>query len=169
MAISATAGAKLYISPTSVVPDTIEAMDEAAQQTYYEGISDWVEVEEVEDLGTVGDAAEAISFISIGDSRVRKIKGARDAGTQSIVVGRDPLADGQAAMVAAEKTAFNYPFKIELADAPSASYTDSVLYFAGMVLTRPTGLGQQNNVTRRTFDVGINTSVLEVSSEAIST
>jgi hypothetical protein len=168
MAIHKTGGTTFHISPTTVDPDTLEAMDDAALLAFYEGLNDWVEVEETENLGDVGDTAETISFQTIGRNRVRKLKGPRNAGAQTVVVGRDPLDDGQEALITAEKTDFNYPFKMVLPDARTASYTDSVQYYAGLVMSRPTNLGPNAQVTTRTFTIEINTSVLEVASELIS-
>lgn len=168
MSIHKTAGAKLYISPTTVVPDNVNDMADNDAINYFEGLSDWIEVGEVEEFGEVGDSSEQINFTAVGDSRVRKLKGPRDAGTQTVVVGRDPLDTGQDQLITAEGTDFNYPFKIELADARGASYTDSVLYYAGLVMTKPTGLNNASSVTRRTFTVGINTGVYEVASEVMT-
>lgn len=168
MAIHKTGGAKFYISPTSVDPDSIEALSETAQLALYEAIVDWEEVEETENLGEVGDTAETVSFTSIGRNRVRKLKGPRNAGTQTVVVGRDPLDDGQEALIAAEKTDFNFPFKIELNDARSENHSNSVLYYAGLVQSRPTNMGTNAQVTTRSFTIEVNTSVLEVASEDTS-
>lgn len=168
MAIHKTAGSKLYISATVLVPDTVNAMTDQNAITYFEGLSDWEEVEEVEDLGELGDSSEAITFTAVGNRRVRKLKGPRDAGTQTVICGRDPLDDGQEALIAAEQVDFNYPFKIVLADAAQSGYSDSVLYYGGLVMTRPTNLGNVSNVVRRTFTIGINTAVYEVVTAAIS-
>lgn len=169
MAIHKTAGAKFYISPTEADSDAINAMTDQNAIAYFAGLSDWIEVEEVEDMGGLGDTSEPITFVSVGDRRVRKLKGSKDAGTHEIVVGRDPLDAGQVQMIAAEGTDFNYPFKVEYADARSSNHTDSVQYYAGLVMAAPTNLGPVNNVTRRNFSVGINTPVFEVESAVIST
>lgn len=168
MAIHKTGGAKFYISPTSVNPDTIDAMDNTALLAFYNGISDWEEVEEVENLGEVGDTAENIAFTTVGRNRVRKLKGPRDAGNQTVVVGRDPLDDGQEAMIAAEGTDFNYPFKILMNDARAAGYSQSAQYYIGLVMSRPTSHGPNAQVTTRSFGININSSILEVSSEVLS-
>lgn len=164
MAIHKTAGAKFYIGPV-INPDDLNAMTDTAAVTYFEGLTGWVEVEEVEDLGDHGDSSEAITFTAVSNRRVRKLKGSKDAGTKNIVVGRDPLDDGQVALAAAEGTDFNYAFKVLHADARTADYTDSVDYFGGMVMSKATQQGAVNTVTRRTFPIGINTAIYEVLSE----
>jgi hypothetical protein len=167
MAIHRTAGSKFFIGPVTD-PDTIEALTDENAVLAFEEISGWVEVEEIEDLGELGDTAEEITFTALNNRRVRKMKGPRNAGTMAVVVGRDPLDDGQAALVAAERTDFNYAFKVEYNDARTEGHTNSVEYFVGTVLSRPTNLGNVSNVTRRTFNIGVNTAVYEVASELLS-
>lgn len=168
MAIHTNANSKLFISPTPVDVDLINAMSDEDAISFFEAIVDWVEVEELEDLGELGDTSESITFTSLANSRVRKLKGPRDAGTQTVVVGRDPLDDGQEAFIAAEKTKFDYAIKIELADARTDGYSNSIMYYAGMVQGAPTNLGNVSNVVRRTFTVGINTAIYEVASDTLS-
>lgn len=168
MSIHKTAGTKFYISPASLISDDVNAMTDSEAIDFFEAIVDWVEVGEVEDYGEIGDSAQAITFTAVGDRRVRKLKGPRDAGVQNLVVGRDPLDDGQDEMIDAEQEDFNHAFKIELADAPSASYSPSVMYYGGLVMTRPTNIGNVTAVTRRTFNIGINTALYEVSTPAIT-
>jgi hypothetical protein len=168
MAIHKNAGTRLFISAVPVDTDLTNKMSDAAAIEFFEGITDWVEVEEVEDYGELGDTAEEITFTAVGNRRVRKVKGPKNAGTQAIVVGRDPLDDGQEVFLAAEGTDFNYAIKHELADARTPTHTDSVLYYAGLVMSKPINLGNVSNVVRRTFNVGINTAVFEVKSELVT-
>lgn len=165
MAINANKNSKLFISPVPVVADTINAMSDGNAITFFQGISDWIEVEELEDLGTAGDTSEAITFTAINNSRVRKLKGPKDAGTQSVVVGRDPLDDGQEALIVAEGTDYNYAFRLVLNDARSPNHSKSEMFYAGMVMSKATNLGNVSNVVRRNFDIGINTGVYEVLSD----
>lgn len=167
MAIHKTAGARLYIGPVAN-PDTIEAMTDEDALSYFDGISggDWTEVEEIESFGDLGDNSEVATFASVKDRRVRKVKTTRDAGTMAIVCGRDALDAGQIALIAAEKTDNNYAFKIVYADARDEDHTTSTEYFAGMVMSRPTNLGGVQDITKRTFNIGVNTAVYEVPSDS---
>lgn len=168
MAIHKTAGSKFYIGPV-VDADALNAMTDYDAVNYFESLSgQWTEVEEVEDMGEHGDTSEAINFTAVGNRRVRKLKGPRDAGTKNVVVGRDPLDDGQVALLAAEATDFNYAFKVEHVDARAENFTDSVEYFGGLVMSRRVQQGQVNSVTRRTFPIGINTAIWEVASAEVS-
>lgn len=154
MTITSAAGAKVFIG-TTVLATTESAF---AADTY-------TEIKEVEDLGELGDESEAITFAPLGEARVRKLKGARDAGTLVLVVGRDPLDPGQIALKAAEKTSFEHNIKIVANDAPDADHTNSVYYFRGLVMSARDNYGQQNNVVRTTFNIGINSAILEVPAE----
>lgn len=154
MTIASAAGAKVFIG-TTVLATTESAF---AADTY-------LEIGQVEDLGEFGDESEAITFASLGDARVRKLKGARDAGTLVLVVGRDPLDPGQIALKAAEKTSFEHNIKIIANDAPDADHTNSVYYFRGLVMSARDSYAQQNTVVRTTFNIGINSAILEVPAE----
>ncbi|WGD32014.1 iron ABC transporter substrate-binding protein [Ancylobacter sp. WKF20] len=154
MSIKSAAGTKIYIGTTTAATNETQF----AADTY-------VEVKEVEDLGELGDESEAISFAALGDARVKKLKGARDAGTLVLVVGRDPLDPGQIAMRSAEKNTFEYNFKVVANDAPDADHTNSIYYFRGLVMSARDNYGQQNNVVRTTFNIGINSAILELPAE----
>lgn len=167
MAIHSNAGTKQYISPTPVNPDTINAMSDGDAIIFFQSINDWIEIEEVEDHGTFGDASEAITFTAVGNKRVRKLKGPKDAGTQSVVVGRDPLDDGQEALIVAEGTDFNYAHRVVFNDARSPNHSKSELFFAGMVMSKANNAGNVSNVVRRNFDIGINTAVYELLSDSL--
>lgn len=160
MAVSPTSGARFYIGPVANT-DTIKAMSDEAALTYFETIStgDWTEVEEVESFGELGDASAVVTFASVSDSRMRKFKTTRDAGTMAIVVGVDELDDGQIALIAAEKTKFNYAFKVAYADAREESYSPTTDYFAGTVISRAKNIGGAADITKRTFNIGVNTAV----------
>jgi hypothetical protein len=158
MTISAAAGARVFIGTTAIPvigPDYIDAdvLLEFEADSY-------IEVGEVEDLGEFGDESEEIPFTSLADSRVRKLKGPRDAGSIPIVVGDDVLDDGQAAMEAAERTPLDYNFKIILNDAQTLGGSNSAHYFYGKVMSKRRNVGQANNVIRRTFNVGINSPII---------
>lgn len=160
MSIHKTAGAKWYYSTTIANSDTINALSDAAAIAYFTALT-YIEVGETENLGTIGDNAQSIPFISTGNSRVRKVKGAKDAGTHQVTCGRDPLDLGQIALITAAGQQYNHPFKIVAADVPPGTTTPSVQYYAGLVMGSPTQWNDNNSVTRRIFNVEINTAVYE--------
>ncbi|MCX8282481.1 phage tail tube protein [Phyllobacterium sp. 0TCS1.6C] len=163
MAITTATGAKYFIGGTTAIDYTTDATAIAD----FEALT-WVEVKEVEDGGEFGDESSDVTFQSLGDGRVRHLKGARDAGTIALVVGDDPLDPGQIAMRAAEKTKFQYNFKVEYEDAPSAQYENSVDYFRGLVMSGRKNVGTGDNVLRRTFNIGISTEILTVDTALIT-
>jgi hypothetical protein len=93
--IQTTSGAKLFIGANSVT----SAVDTLAE---FEAISPWIEVGLVEDLGEIGDESSSVTGAAIGDGRIRKAKGARDAGTLAVKCFHDPIDVGQLAVIAAE-------------------------------------------------------------------
>jgi hypothetical protein len=157
MAINASAGAQIFIGPTTAASDV----------SAYAALA-WVEVSEVESLGEFGDQSEAIKFASLSDSRIRKLKGARDAGDLTLVVANDPRDAGQLALIAAEGTPFSYAVKIVIPDAPDSNDTDTILYFHSKVMSKRLGVGGVNDVTKRTFVLGIDTAIIESPSAAVS-
>lgn len=153
MTINSASGAKLYIGGVNSNPDTVLGDYQA---------DSYVEVGEVEDLGEFGDESATIEFTSLGDGRVRKLKGPRDAGAMTIIVGDDMLDAGQIAMEAAEATIFDYNFKIVLNDAQTIGGTGSQHYFIGKVMSKRRNVGNATNVVRRNFAVAINSAITEV-------
>lgn len=149
--INSAAGSRLFIGTTA------EA----------DGLSDYladsyVEVGEVEDLGEFGDSAEELRFAALSDARVRKLKGARDAGTMAIVCGADDSDEGQAAMIAAEATDFDYNFKVVLSDARTLGGTPSEHYFRGKVMSKRLNVGNNSNIVRYNFNLGVNSAIVDV-------
>lgn len=158
MAITTSAGAKFYIGPVN---------NTAEDETAYAALS-YVEVGEVETLGEFGDSAQAVTFTSLGDARVRKLKGSFDAGDIALTVANDPADPGQIALVAASKTKFSYAIKVVAADAADENDTDSTFYFRGKVMTRRLNVGGANDVTKRSFTVGIDSEIVEIPSEVVT-
>lgn len=145
-------GTRFYIGAAAT--STVDTIEE------FEATSGWVEVGLVESLGEFGDQSNDVTFAAIGDSRMRHAKGARDAGTLQLTCAHDPLDSGQAAMEAAEATNNNYMFKVVLPDGP-AGYSDTILYFRGLVMSKRKNVGTNDNVVRNTYNIGINTEIFE--------
>lgn len=152
--IQTTSGARFFISNSSIT----SSVDTLAE---FEATSQWIEVGLIEDLGEIGDESSAVTGAAIGDGRIRKAKGARDAGTMSIVCFHDPIDTGQLAVITAEGTNNNYGFKIILPDSPSGAYSDTIQYFRGLVMSKRLRLGTNDNIMRRVFMVGVNSQVYE--------
>jgi hypothetical protein len=157
--INSSAGARVYFCST--------ASPTASTSSEYAALT-WVEIGGVETIGEFGDAAGSASFTGLSDNRVRKFKGANDAGDVAITCGRDPLDAGQIAVKAASDTKFNYAFKVALEDAADANDTDSIIYFQAQIMSAKTNVGGANDVTKLTINLAINSEIVEVASEAVS-
>lgn len=145
MTVNTAGGSKLYIGPPS------EPADLAAYQA-----QSYTEVAEVEDMGQVGDESQPITFAALSDSRVRKFKGPKDAGTMAIVVGADLTDAGQDAMEAAEAQPLNYAFRVDLNDKLTLGGTPTMIWFYGQVFSKRFNIGNVSNVVRRNFTIGVN-------------
>lgn len=154
-ALSDGLGTKVFIGPVATSDDT----------STYAALTGWVEIAEVESVGEFGDSASAITFTSLSAARVRKRKGARDAGDVAIVCANIPGDPGQEAAIEAEGTKFRYAFRIEAADAPNETGTDSAFYFGALVMSKRLNVGASNAVNKRSFNLGIDTDIHEVPAE----
>lgn len=151
-------GAKIYIGP-SVTVDSADTLGEFAALS-------WTEIKMVETIGEYGDSSSVVSAAVLGDGRMRKAKGARDAGNMDLVVF--PVADdaGQAALIAAEATYANYAVKVTLPNRLNATGTDEINYFRVLVMSKRKNIGGNDNIVRQTFSLGINSPILEVAATA---
>lgn len=148
--INTASGAKLFIATTQALPANLAA---------YQALT-WTEVGEVEDMGEFGDESESVTFTALSDARTRKLKGPRDAGSQTVVVGDDMNDVGQIALEAAEASPLDHNFKVQLNDAVTIGGDDSLHFFRGLVMSKKRNVGNASNVVRRTFMIGINSAVL---------
>ncbi|WP_126974650.1 hypothetical protein [Frigidibacter oleivorans] len=154
MTVFATNGAKLYIG--GVMDDPGEDLD----ATDFSGET-WVEVKEVENLGTFGDEAAEITFDGIGNQRTRRLKGTRNAGAMELVCGIDSGDAGQLALLAAEKTAHDYAFRVVFNDAPAGGTPSERMFFA-KVASVSEALDTANSVMKLNATLWINSNVVRV-------
>lgn len=161
MAVYATTGAKLHIATGN------NALSTPADATAYAALT-WTEVKEVESYGDFGDSASLITFSAVGDKRVRKIKGAFDAGNLAVTVGRDALDTGQSAVRTAAGSPFKHNFRITLADNADANDTPTLFYFGALVTEAPNQLGNNGDVTKQRFQLAITTAITEVPAAVVA-
>jgi hypothetical protein len=147
------AGAKVFIAPSQAATP--------ADATAYAGLT-WTEIKGLQTIGEYGDESAAVTGAIIGDARTRKAKGARDAGTLALTAANWPDDPGQAALVAAEATNNNYPFKIVVPNRVNASGTDGIDYMVGLVMSKRLNLGSNDTIVTRTFSVAVNSAITEV-------
>lgn len=157
MTVKTASGTKIYIGPQ--ITDATDTAGEFAALTPY------VEVKEVESYGDFGDSAADVTFTSVGDARVRHAKGARDAGTITLTVGRDPLDPGQLALKAAERTNKEYAVRVVVPEGPTDDYSDTEFYMRVLVRSARDSIGTNDNIIKTTFEMGINSAIIEVPTE----
>jgi hypothetical protein len=152
------AGAEIYIGGSMSVPtsDVTESSFSAVSWTLIDGWST---------MGAIGDKAALITTPIINRGRDTKQKGTRNAGSMAnkfAVIADDA---GQLAVIAAEATALNYPFKIVFDDAPSGG-TPTTKYFIGLVTDASEDGGNANTVRLMNGTIEVNTNVVTVEAAA---
>lgn len=122
----------------------------------------------LEAIGSVGDASEAITQELISEARIKTMKGTRNAGTMELVMAIDYADAGQLALIAAEKTTYDYAFKIEFNDKPSsgAAPKNSTRQFIGKVMSAVEALDTANNVMKMTVSIAVNSNIVRTDASA---
>jgi hypothetical protein len=151
MTISTGSGVQIFIGTTVAAENLSQFLSDS-----------YTLIGETEDLGEFGDEAEEVTFASLADGRLRKLKGVRNAGTMALIVGDDPADAGQSALIVAEASVLDYNFKVVLNDPLTDGGTPSEHYFRGKVMSKRLAVGTVNNVLRRTFNIGVNSAIIEV-------
>ncbi|HEV7435347.1 MAG TPA: hypothetical protein VGO22_10810 [Pseudorhizobium sp.] len=154
------AGAKFFIGGTAVtnVPDDADLT--AANFTAVV----WTEIKGWQTMGAIGDSATLITESIISNARDIKAKGTRNAGSMQnnfIIMPEDP---GQIALIAAENSPHNFPFKIEFDDEPptGASPTPTTKLFYGIVMSSSEQGGGANTARLLSGNVEINSAIITV-------
>jgi hypothetical protein len=143
-------GTKIHIAPSvSATP---------ANAAAYAALT-WTEITLVENIGEYGDQSSIITAAVIGDGRMRKAKGARDAGEMAVIVFPKGSDAGQTALIAAEATFDTYPFKVTLPNRLSGAGTDEINYMVVLVTSKRRNVGANDNIVRDTFNLAVNSAI----------
>lgn len=125
----------------------------------------FIEVGQVESLGEFGTSADPQNInVQVDDQGmswiVQKRKGPRDAGSLLVTVALDPQDQGQRALIEAEgdDEDGDYAFKIEMGRGTLSFQT---FIFFGVVLSTKSNIGAADTVTRRSFEISINSLIYE--------
>jgi len=156
--IFATAGAEVYIGPAMTRKNTDWVQGDFETSP---AIS-WTPISMVESIGSFGDSAQVVSFQAVDLEREIKLKGTRNAGNMVVVCGIKEDDAGQIAMIAAEKTEYNYGFKVVFPNMPTGGVSGGIRYFIGMVMTIPEELAGANNVAKLSLSVEVNSNIVAV-------
>lgn len=128
----------------------------------------WTEIDGWESMGTSGDQAQLITTSLINRNRDLKQKGTRNAGQMQNVFAIIPSDAGQIALIAAEKTAKSYAFKIEMNDKPAsgASPKNGLRYFIALVTGAQETGGEANTIRKLDGTLEINSNIVSVAPAA---
>lgn len=155
MAIFSVAGTRLFIgSVLDAKPTDFVASDFNSQS--------WVALTWMENLGQVGDEASEIAFSVIENPRTQKLKGVRNAGTMSVVMGVDYTDEGQTLVLAAERSPHNFAFKLLFNDMPSGGTSGSIRYFIAQVMSAREQFDTVNNVIKIAASLGVNSNIVHI-------
>lgn len=162
MSIQTGANAKFYIATVSG--------DVPADQTAYEALT-WVECEQTDALGALGDTTAEVTFTGLGDARVQKLKGSSDAGTLDLSMAYNQVAFGSPLtgqghlLVAADDTSSdNYRFKRVLGDGSTGSPLGegTTEYCSGMVGSFTITVDGADSIVMLNSQVRVNSSIIRV-------
>lgn len=160
MGIFSTSGATISVTSNTTAPATFDAAG-------YGALS-FTQINSVEDLGEFGDESSEITADDVGNRRTKKLKGQRNAGTKSLVCFIDDTDSGQGILRTAEAddSTGDYYFKVTYPNKQASGGDDAIRYFGAKVMSARETLGSANNVAKITFNLGINTDIVEVGSTA---
>lgn len=122
---------------------------------------DWTEIGGHTNVGSAGDTSELITSNQIAQSRTRKAKGTRNAGSLELVCDLDYADAGQVALIAAEKTIHAYPFRLTLNDAPAGG-TPSQRYFVALVMSQSEQYDEANSIMKLNATLEIDSNIVRV-------
>lgn len=125
----------------------------------------YVAIGELAEVPEFGDQRATVQFVSLSDGRVRKGRGAADAGETEITymhstgdAGQDAL---KAAFAATSHSTDEFNFRVQFAD--TITTTPTTLYFRAKVMSAPRYKGLTNDgVIINGAMLAINTAILEV-------
>jgi hypothetical protein len=155
------AGCKIYIGAAMDLPSADMVAADFTSVV-------WTEIKKWTQMGAFGDTAALITTQVISEARDIKQKGTRNAGQMQNVFAVDAADPGQIALIAAEKTALNYPIKVELNDKPAvgASPKNSQRLFLALVTSAQEAGGAANTVQNLNSTFEINTNIVRVAASA---
>jgi Putative Ig domain len=153
MSINVTAKSQVFIS--SAAFNATPELSDFTSQT-------WVQIGEIDNLGTWGAKGKEVTAVVLSDGYTRRLKGSIDSGTVELVTLRDPTDVGQNAAIAAATGWDTWLFKVELNDAIIDGQPNSIYYFRASVMSAENKFGTADNIIETTFNLGITGQITEV-------
>lgn len=144
--IQSTSGATLSLSATR--PDTFDAAGYASTDIV------WTAVAEIENYGNHGVTATVTEFTAISNAVVQKIKGSKNYGTMSLMLGYVPGDAGQIITETAVESTARYSAKISY-PLGDGEVTAEVHYMDVLVSKRENQDGAVNDVRKLAVDLAI--------------
>lgn len=159
-------GRKLYIAVTAPNGQVPEPQPTDLLLAAYEAL-DWTEVKDVGNIGQTGMDTNLVSYDTLATEVTQKQKGISNAGDPEVECARNPKDKGQIAMRAAAATRYNYAFKIEDADAPDVTSSNTIYYNRGVVSGPFRPNGRNEDFILETFRIGLNQKEIVVDPAAL--
>jgi hypothetical protein len=151
-----TAGSKLHIGAVKTYDGT-----DFIETDFTSGTPTWTEVGGTTNLGSVGDTATLVTSDRIGESRTRKAKGTRNAGTMEVICDLIPDDAGQIALIAAEKTKSTYAFRLQFPDAPAGG-TPSTRYFTALIMSTSEQFDEANSAMKLVVSLDVDSNIVRI-------
>jgi hypothetical protein len=160
--IYAVAGQKFYIGNAAV-----DLPDDDLEESDFSGVT-WIEVKNWSQAGAIGDAAALITTPLIDKQRDVKQKGTRNAGSMQNNFALARSDAGQQAMIAAEATDLNYPFRVVGNDEPAVGTAPapSERMFYGLVTQAQEAGGAANTAQMLNTTIEVNTNIVIINPTA---
>ncbi|OAI26959.1 hypothetical protein A1351_14040 [Methylosinus sp. R-45379] len=122
-------------------------------------------IDEIESFGAFGDQAETIKYTVLGDDRVKKLQGAKDAGSFDLTCIYLASDAGQAAAQAAFDAGNVYNVKVELGDALTSGagpHHGTTFYMRAVVTEAQIDAGNSKEPAKIKFKFEVTSAVVTV-------
>ncbi|WP_434619192.1 hypothetical protein [Azospirillum sp. B2RO_4] len=139
----------------------IEAGTACDTLTEYDALT-WVKVGNLLDVGEFGAQFQEVTYTTIDEAIVHRLKGALDNGTFSITVARNPDDEGQGDVLAGLDSYENVNIKVELNDKPAGAGAKPTRFcYPAKIFSYKNQFGDANQVVKAVINIGIDGGIIE--------
>ncbi|SMH29750.1 hypothetical protein [Azospirillum agricola] len=139
----------------------VEAGTECDTLSEYDALT-YVRVGMLLDVGEFGAQYQEVTYTTIDEGVVRRLKGALDNGTFSLSTARVPEDVGQADMLEGLDSYENVNIKVELNDKPTGvGAKPTRFYFPAKIFSYKNQFGDANQVVKANINIGIDGFIIE--------